>query len=87
METTKEKNGSRDLKEMRDSPPRRSLREIPLSGPAANSEPAAEILAKGREEPMLINMPEVKPKKKKLCSKTVVLTYNCSELVLLANLQ
>jgi hypothetical protein len=68
----KKKSGPQDLKEKRDSRTRRSRREIlqqgagssgaPLSGPAATSEPAVEILAKGRDKPMVKNLPEVKPK-------------------------
>jgi hypothetical protein len=55
----------------RDSPSRTSLREIlqqeagsssaPLRGLVATSEPAVEISAKGRDEPMVRNLPEVKP--------------------------
>jgi hypothetical protein len=56
----------------RDSLTRRSLREIlqqgagssgaQLSGPAATSEPVVEISAKGRDKPMVRNLPEVKTK-------------------------
>jgi hypothetical protein len=63
--------GPKDLKTKRNSPPRRSLREILqqgagssgalLRGPAATSKPAAVISAKGRDEPMVRNLPEVKP--------------------------
>jgi hypothetical protein len=72
MGTKKEKTSPQDLKEKRDSPSRRSLREIlqhgagsfgaPLSGPVATSKPAVEISAKGRDKPMVRNMTEVKPK-------------------------
>jgi hypothetical protein len=68
----KEKTGPRDLKQKRDSPSRSSLQEIlrqgarsfsaPLRGPAATSEPAVEISAKGRDELVVRNLPEVKPK-------------------------
>jgi hypothetical protein len=73
METkTKEKPGPKNRKQKRDSPSRRSLREIlrqgpgssgtPLSGPAATSEPAVENSAKGRDESVVRNLPEVKPR-------------------------
>jgi hypothetical protein len=75
METKKEKTGSEDLKEKKDSPSRRSLWEIlqqgpgsscaPLSGLAATSEPAAKISAKGMNEPVVRNLREVKPGRKK----------------------
>jgi hypothetical protein len=65
-------NGARDLKNERDSPPRRSLREIlqqgagssgvPVTGPVATSEPAAVTSAKGKDEPMVRNLPEVEPR-------------------------
>jgi hypothetical protein len=68
----KGKTGPQDLKEKRDSPSRRSLREIlhqgagssgaPVSGPVATSEAAVEITAKGRDKPTVRNLPEVKPK-------------------------
>jgi hypothetical protein len=55
--------GPKELKTKRDSPPRRSPQEIPqrgaqssgvpLRGPAATSEPAGVISAKGRDEPMV----------------------------------
>jgi hypothetical protein len=58
MET--KKNCPKDPKKERDSPSRKSPREIvqqgtassgaPLRGPAATSEPAVEISAKGMEE-------------------------------------
>jgi hypothetical protein len=61
-----------DLERKRDSRPRRSLREIlqqgagssgaPLSGAAATSETAVEISVKGRDEPVVRNLPEVKPR-------------------------
>jgi hypothetical protein len=67
----KKTTGPKNLKMKRGSPPRRSLREIleqgtgsygaPLRGPAATSETAAVISAKGRNEPMVRNLPEVKP--------------------------
>jgi hypothetical protein len=72
MGTRKEKTGPQDLKEKRDSPSRRSLREIlqqgagssgaPLSGQVVTGEPAVEISAKGRDKPMVRNLPEMKPK-------------------------
>jgi hypothetical protein len=72
MGTKKEKTSTQDLKENRDSPPRRSLREIlqqgagssgaPLSGLVATSKPAVEISVKGRDKPMVRNLPKVKPK-------------------------
>jgi hypothetical protein len=64
-------NGPKDLRKKRDSPPRRSLREIlqqgagssrvPVRGPVATSEPAAISSAKGRDDPMVRNLPEVEP--------------------------
>jgi hypothetical protein len=62
METvTKIKTGPKGLKQKRDSPPRRSLREIlqqgvgssgePSRRPVATSKPAVEISAKVRDEP------------------------------------
>jgi hypothetical protein len=64
-------NGPKDQKKKRDSPPRRSLREIiqqgagssrvPARDPVATSEPAAVTSAKGRDEPMVRNLPEVEP--------------------------
>jgi hypothetical protein len=64
-------NGLNDLKKKRDSPPRRSLKEILLQGagsseePARNlvatSEPAAVTSAKGRDEPIVRNLREVEP--------------------------
>jgi hypothetical protein len=72
METKTKKNSSQDLKKQRDSLPMRSLQEIlqqgagssgvPLRGPVATGEPAVEISAKGRDEPVVRNMPKVKPK-------------------------
>jgi hypothetical protein len=69
--TKNKTNGPKDQKKKRDSAPRRSLREIlqqgagssgvPARGPVATSEPAAVISAKGRDEPMVRNLPEVKP--------------------------
>jgi hypothetical protein len=66
-----ETTGPNDLKEKRDSATRRSLREnlqqeagssgAPLRGPVTTSEPAADISAKGRDEPVVRNLPEVKP--------------------------
>jgi hypothetical protein len=62
-------NGPKDQKKKRDCPPRRSLREIlqqgagssgvPARDPGATSEPAAVTSAKGRDEPMVRNLPEV----------------------------
>jgi hypothetical protein len=61
--TKNKTNGPKDQKKKRDSPPRRSLREIPQQGagssgvpardPVATSEPAAVTSAKGRDEPMV----------------------------------
>jgi hypothetical protein len=69
--TKNKTNGRKDQKKKRDSPPRRSLREIfqqgagsfgvPARGPVVTSEPAAVISAKGRDEPMVRNLHEVKP--------------------------
>jgi hypothetical protein len=72
METKLSKTtGPKDLKKKKNSPTRRSLREIlqqragssgaPLRGPVATSKSAAEISAKGRDEPVMRNLPEVKP--------------------------
>jgi hypothetical protein len=71
METELKRIGPQDLKEKRDSPPGESLQEILQQGPgsssaplrdlAATSEPALEILAKGRDEPVVRNLPEVNP--------------------------
>jgi hypothetical protein len=71
---TKTKNktkGPKDHEKKRDSHPRTSLREIlqqgagssgiPARGPVGTSEPAAVISAKGRDEPMVRKLPEVKP--------------------------
>jgi hypothetical protein len=67
-----QKKGHQHLKKKRDSPSRRSLREIlqqgagssgaPLRGPVATSEPTVEISAKGKNEPAVRNLPEVKPR-------------------------
>jgi hypothetical protein len=56
----------------RDSPPRGSLRQMfqqgagisgePLRGPVAASEPVVEISAKGKDEPVVQNLPQGKPK-------------------------
>jgi hypothetical protein len=64
-------NCPKDLKKKRNYPPRRSLREIlqqgagssgvPIRGPVATSEPAAVTSAKGRDEPVVRNLPEVEP--------------------------
>jgi hypothetical protein len=72
MDTDKLKTGPLDLKEKRDSPSRKSLREIlqqgagssgvPRSGPAATRVPAVEISAKGRDKPMVRYLPGVKRK-------------------------
>jgi hypothetical protein len=71
METvTKIKTGPKDLKQKRDSPPSRSLREILQEGagssealsrrPVATSKPAVEISAKDRDKPAVQNLSEVK---------------------------
>jgi hypothetical protein len=75
---TKTKTGRKDLKQKRDSPPRRSLREIlqqgagsfgaPSRRPVATSEPAVEISAKDRDEPAVLNLPQVKTKNHSLGS-------------------
>jgi hypothetical protein len=69
---TTRKTGFKDLKQKRDSLSRRSLREIIqqeagssgalLRGLAATSKPAVETSAKSRDEPMVRNLPEEKPK-------------------------
>jgi hypothetical protein len=66
------KTGPQELKEKRGSPSSRSLQDIlqqeagssgsPLRSPAATNEPAIEITAKARDEPVVRNLPEVKPK-------------------------
>jgi hypothetical protein len=71
-EFKKKKNSPQDLKEKRNSPSRRSLQEILqqgagssgalLRGPAATIEHGVEISAKGRDEPVVRNLPEVKPR-------------------------
>jgi hypothetical protein len=68
MKATKNKTGRKDLKLKRDPLPRGSLREMlqqgagssgePLRGPVATSAPAVEISAKGRNEPVVQNLPE-----------------------------
>jgi hypothetical protein len=68
----KTKTRPKNLKQKRDSPPRRSLREIlqqeagiygaSLRGPAATNEPAVGISAKDRDEPAVQNLSEVKTK-------------------------
>jgi hypothetical protein len=72
MDTDKIKTGPLDIKEMRDSHSRKSIREIlqqgagssvvPRSGPAATRVPAVEISAKGKDKPMVRYLHEVKPK-------------------------
>jgi hypothetical protein len=64
-------NGRKDFKKKRDSAPKRSLREIlrqgagssgvPAKDPVAPGEPAAVISAKGGNEPLVRNLPEVEP--------------------------
>jgi hypothetical protein len=64
---TKIKTGPKELKQKRDSPPRRNLREIlqqgagssgpPSRRPVATSEPAVEISPKDRDEPAVRNLP------------------------------
>lgn len=71
MKGTKIKTGRMDLKQKCDSPPGGSLQEIlqqgarssgaPLRCTVATSEPAVEISAKGRDEPLVQNLPEAKP--------------------------
>jgi hypothetical protein len=68
----KTKTGHKNLKQKRDSPQRRSLREIlqqgagssdvPSRRPPATSEPAVEISVKYRDEPAVRNLSEVKTK-------------------------
>jgi hypothetical protein len=83
METkTKKKNVPKDLKRKRDSRSKRSLREIFQQGagssgtllrvPVSTSEPAVELSAKGREEPVVRNLPEVKPR-------TLLLGVSCTD--------
>jgi hypothetical protein len=73
METkTREKNGPKGLKQKRDSPSRRSLQEIlrqgagssgaPLRDQATTSEPVVENSAKGRDEPVVRNLLDAKPR-------------------------
>jgi hypothetical protein len=69
---TKIKTGPKDLKQKRDSPPRRSLREIlqqgagnsgaPSRRSVATSEPAVETSAKDWDEPAIRNLSEGKTK-------------------------
>jgi hypothetical protein len=68
MKGTKNKIDRKDLKLKRDPLPRGSLRDTlqqgagssgePLRGPVATSEPAVEISAKARNEPVVQNLPE-----------------------------
>jgi hypothetical protein len=68
----KKKKQSSGPKTEDDSPSRRSLQErlqqgagssgAPLRGLVATSEPAVEISAKGRDKPVVRNLPEVKTK-------------------------
>jgi hypothetical protein len=63
---TKIKTGPKDLKQKKDSPPRRSLPEIlqqgagssgaPSRRTVATSEPAVKISAKDRDEPAVRNL-------------------------------
>jgi hypothetical protein len=72
MGTKQKKTCPQDLKKKRDSPSRRSLQEVlqhgagssgaPLRGPAATSKLDVELSAKGRNEPVVRNLPEVKPR-------------------------
>jgi hypothetical protein len=67
----KKTKGPKDQIKKSDSPPRKSLREIPQQragsfgvparDPVATSEPAAVTSAKGRDEPVVRNLPEVEP--------------------------
>jgi hypothetical protein len=67
---TKTKTGPKDLKQKRDSPPRRSLREILQQGagssgapprrPVVTSEPVVKISAKDRDEPVVRDLSKVK---------------------------
>jgi hypothetical protein len=86
MKTVKKtKTGPKDVKQKRDSPSRRSLREIlqqgaessgaQLRGPAATSEPAVEISTKDRDEPVVRNLFEVK-------SETILLRVNSTDIPL-----
>jgi hypothetical protein len=69
METKEKKQSPQDFKKMRGSPSRRSLQEIlqrgagssgaPPRDAGATSEPAVEVSAKGRVEPVVSNLPEV----------------------------
>jgi hypothetical protein len=68
MENKEKKKGLQDFKKKRDSAPRRSLQEIlqggagssggPPRGAGTTSKPAAEISAKGRDEPVVRNLPD-----------------------------
>jgi hypothetical protein len=72
METKDKKTGPLDLKEKRDFPSRKSLRDMlqkgtgtsgaPRSGPVATSGPVVEISAEGKDKPMVRHLPEVEPK-------------------------
>jgi hypothetical protein len=66
METKLNKTtGQKELKYKRDSPTMRSPREIFQQGAGssgATNEPAAFISAKGTDEPVVRNLPEVKPR-------------------------
>jgi hypothetical protein len=65
-------NSPHDLKQKRDSPSRRSLKEILqqeagssdalLRGLDATSEPDVDISAEGRDQPVVRNLPKVKPR-------------------------
>jgi hypothetical protein len=46
---------------MRNTSARAGSSGTPLMGPVVTSEPAVEISAKGRDEPVVRNLPEVKP--------------------------
>jgi hypothetical protein len=72
METKEKKQSPQDFKKKRGSPSRGSLQEIlqwgtgssgtPSRGAGATSEPAVEVSAKGRNEPVVSNLPEVSSK-------------------------
>jgi hypothetical protein len=69
MDTNKNKTGLQDSKTKMDSLPRRSLQEIlqqkarssgtPSKEIGATSKPAVDVSAKGRDEPVMRNLPEV----------------------------
>jgi hypothetical protein len=57
----------------------------PLRGPVATSEPAIDISAKGKDEPMVQSLPG--QNQRLLSWGSVILTHHCRELVLTKRLQ